>query len=108
MIQIKKSQKIKIPDTSGLVYKTDWNAKITEIEGKIPSISGLATNARLTVLENKIRNINSLLKKHIMTPKKLPKLKRNLLIIIMINILQLQSLILQLLMFLMRDQHKPI
>ena len=33
-----------IPDTSGLI-KTDYNAKITEIEGKTPNISGLATNA---------------------------------------------------------------
>ena len=27
----------KIPDTSGIVKKSDYNAKITEIEGKIPS-----------------------------------------------------------------------
>ena len=36
----------KIPDTSALAEKkkkTDYNAKITEVEGKIPSISGLAT-----------------------------------------------------------------
>ena len=96
-----------IPDTSGLVKKKDYNAKITEIEGKIPSISGLATNAALTVVGNKIPNISSLVKKQIIT-QKLLKLKRNLLIIIMINILQLQSLILQLLMFLMQDQQKQI
>ena len=30
-------------DTSGLVKKTDYNTKITEIEDKIPDISGLAT-----------------------------------------------------------------
>ena len=30
----------KIPNTSGLVKKKDYNAKFTEIEGKIPSISG--------------------------------------------------------------------
>ena len=81
-----------IPDTSGLVKKKDYNAKITEIEGKIPSISGLATNAALlTAVENKI-NIRNLIKKKIIT-QKLLKLKKNLLIIIMINILQLQSLI---------------
>ena len=45
--------------------KTDYNSKITEIEGKIPSISGLATNAALTTVENKIPNINSLVKKQI-------------------------------------------
>ena len=61
MIQTKKSSKNNIPDTSGLVKKkTDYNAKITEIKGKIPSISGLATNAALTAVENEIPNINSL------------------------------------------------
>ena len=38
---------------SGLVKKLDYNAKVTEIENKIPTISGLATNAALTVVENK-------------------------------------------------------
>ena len=47
----------KIPDTSGLVKKTDYNAKITEIEDKMPRIRGLATNALLTTVENKIPNI---------------------------------------------------
>ena len=49
-------------DTSGLVKKTD-NAKITEIENKIPSISRVATNFVLTALENEIPNISSLVKK---------------------------------------------
>ena len=78
---------------------TYYNTKITEIEDKIPSISGLATKTALTIVENKIPNISNLVKKQIMTPKLL-KLKRNLLIITMINILQLQSLILWLLVFL--------
>ena len=43
----------KIPDTSGLVKKTDYNTKTTELEDKIPSISGLATNAALTTAGNK-------------------------------------------------------
>ena len=43
--------------------KTDYNSKMTEIEGKIPSISGLATNTWLTVVENKIPNISSSVKK---------------------------------------------
>ena len=46
-----------------LLKKTDCNTKITETEGKIPSISGLATNAALTTVENKILNISSLVKK---------------------------------------------
>ena len=37
-----------------LLKKTDYNAKITEIEIKIPSISGLATSAALTAVKNKI------------------------------------------------------
>ena len=43
-----------------LLKKTDYNTKITEIEGKIPSISGLAINDVLTAVENKIPNISSL------------------------------------------------
>ena len=65
-----------------LLKKTDCNAKITEIEGKIPSVSDLAINTALTTVENKIANISSLVKKTGITQK----LKRNLLIIIMISI----------------------
>ena len=43
--------------------KTDLNAKITEIEDKIPSISGLATSSALTDVENKIPNASGLVKK---------------------------------------------
>ena len=46
-----------------LLKETDYNAKITEIQGKIPSISGLYTNAALTAVEDKIPNISSLVKK---------------------------------------------
>ena len=53
----------KIPDTSGLVKKTNCNTKITEIEGKIPDISGLATKTALTTVENKIPSIGGLVKK---------------------------------------------
>ena len=53
----------KIPHTSGLVKKLDYNAKITEIENKIPSISGLATTSSMTAPENKTTNISSLIKK---------------------------------------------
>ena len=74
-------------DTSGFVLKTKYDTDKSEIEkkflilvvlvkrqiimikllkyqeGKIPSISGLPTNALLTAVENKILNINSLVKK---------------------------------------------
>ena len=46
-----------------MVKKTDFNTKVTEIEGKIPSITGLATNSKLTAAENKIPNVSSLVKK---------------------------------------------
>ena len=47
-------------DTSGLVKKTDYNTEITEIEGKIPDISNLATKTALTTVENKIPDISNL------------------------------------------------
>ena len=55
----------KIPYISSLVKKTDTkvNTKVNEIEGKIPSINGLATNFKLTTVENKIPDVNSLVKK---------------------------------------------
>ena len=46
-----------------MLKKTDCNAKITETESKIPSITGLATTSALTAVKNKLPNINSLIKK---------------------------------------------
>ena len=46
-----------------LLKKTDLNAKITEEEGKIPSITGLATNSVLTAVENRMPDVKSLVKK---------------------------------------------
>ena len=79
----------KIPDVSNLVKK----AKLTELENKIPDVSSLATKTALIALENKIPSVSNLVKKKQTLRQKLLKLKRNLQIIIMINILQLQSLI---------------
>ena len=39
------------------------NAKITEIENKIPSITGFATNSALTAVENKMPNDSNLVTK---------------------------------------------
>ena len=83
----------KIPDTSDIVKKTDYNAKITEIEGKIPSVSGFATNSALAAVHNIIPNISKFVKKQIIT-QKLLKLNRSLLIIIMTSVSLLQSSIL--------------
>ena len=66
--------------------------KITEIDGKIPDISNLATKTALTAIENKIPSVSNVVKKHIIILK-LQKLKINLIIIITINILIVQSLI---------------
>ena len=46
-----------------VIKMTDYNAKITEIEGKIPDISNLATKAALNSVENKIPAISGLVKK---------------------------------------------
>ena len=43
--------------------KTDYNAKISEIESQIPSSSGLTTTSALTAVENKIPNVGNLGKK---------------------------------------------
>ena len=48
----------------GLLKKKTDNKKITEIENKIPSISGLVTDAALTAVENKIPDVSSLIKKY--------------------------------------------
>ena len=78
----------KIPDVTDFVKKT----RLSELENKIPDVSSLATKAALAVVENKIPSLVIQLKKQTIT-QKLLKLKINL-IIIMTNILQLQSLIL--------------
>ena len=48
-----------------LKKQTDYNAKITEIEGKIPSITGLATIYALNLndVKNKIPDVSNLVKK---------------------------------------------
>ena len=46
-----------------LLTKTNYNPKTTEIESKIPSISGLVTTAALTAVANKIPDVSNLVKK---------------------------------------------
>ena len=53
----------KIPNTNGLIKKTDLNAKATEIEGKISGVCGLATNSALISVENKIPDVSNSVKK---------------------------------------------
>ena len=52
----------KIPDISNLPTKTTLNTKINEVKAEIPSISGLATTSSLTAVENKIPNVGNLVK----------------------------------------------
>ena len=80
----------KIPDVSDFVKK----AKLTELENKISNVSSLVTKTVLIAVENKIPSVSNLIKKKQTMSQNLVSLKMNLLTIIMINILQLQSLIL--------------
>ena len=75
-----------------LLKKTNCNTKITELENKITDISNLATKTALTAIEKKIPSVSNLKKKQTII-QKLQKLKINLIIIIMINILTIQNLI---------------
>ena len=98
-------------DTSDFVLKTNYQTDKTELKKKIPDVTDFVKKAKLTGLENKIPDVSSLatktaliaaekkyvalvikLKKQSITLK-LQKLKINLIIIIMANILKLQSLI---------------
>ena len=49
--------------------KTDFNDKVTEIEGKIPDVSSLVKKSALALVENKIPDVISSLKKPILIPK---------------------------------------
>ena len=80
----------KIPDVTDFVKKT----KLIELEIKIPDVSSLATKTALTLVENKMPSVSSLVKKKQTMTQKLVSSKRNLLIIMMANILLLQNSIL--------------
>ena len=50
----------KIPDISNLATKSNLNTKINEVKNEIPSITGLATSSALTAVENKFPCITDL------------------------------------------------
>ena len=62
----KSESEKKIPDTSALVKKLDYNAKITEIENKISGSSSLATTSALIAVENKLLDVSSLVKNRLL------------------------------------------
>ena len=64
----------KIPDICNLATKSNLNTKINEVNNEIPRITGLATASALTTVENKVPSIRNLVKKQIMM-QKLLKLK---------------------------------
>ena len=71
----------KIPDIANVTTKTNVNAKINEVKGKIARITNLATTAAILPLQK------------LTITQKLMKMNKQLLIMIMINILLLQTLI---------------
>ena len=71
----------KIPDIANVTTKTNVNAKINEVKGKIARITNLATTAAILPLQK------------LTITQKLMKMNKQLLIMIMINILLLQNLI---------------
>ena len=74
---------------SRFVLKTKYDTDY----GKIPYVSSLATKTALTTIKNKIPDVSSLVKKRHYN-NKLQTLKINLIFIIKIHVLLLQSLIL--------------
>ena len=54
----------KIADITNVATKTILNTKITEVKIEIPSISGLATTSALTAVGNKMPNVSNLIKKN--------------------------------------------
>ena len=71
----------KIPDIANVTTKTNVNAKINEVKGKIARITNLATTGAILPLQK------------LTITQKLMKMNKQLLIMIMINILLLQNLI---------------
>ena len=78
----------KIPNTSGLAKKTEYDSKTSEIEGKILDDGTLVIQFALITVENNILSINNLVKK-IDYDTKVTEIQINLINIIMINTLLL-------------------
>ena len=79
-------KKVNAIDTSKLVNTKDYNAKIKDIEAKIPSVINLATTTALSAVENKIPKVSNLVKKQIMMQKYQTLRKNILLLLIIVNL----------------------
>ena len=53
----------KIPDITNLATKTTLNAKINEVKAEISHVTNVATTSACTVIENKILGVSNLVKK---------------------------------------------
>ena len=53
----------KIPNVSGFLLTSVFNSKITDTENKMPDIKTLASKTEVTAVENKIPNISNLVLK---------------------------------------------
>ena len=82
----------KIPDITNLATNASLNAKINEVKGEIPNVTNLASTTAVTAVENKIPNVSNFVKKLTIT-QRFMKLKRKLLIIVMINVLLIKNLL---------------
>ena len=59
-------KKVNVIDIRRLFTKTDYDHKVNEIKGEIPSTVAVAINAALNSVDNKITNVSNLLKKKIL------------------------------------------
>ena len=82
----------KIPDITNLATKDTLNAKINEVKREITGITNITILIGLTAVENKIPNVRNLVKKTDYNTK-INDIEKKLLILIMINKLLLQNLI---------------
>ena len=81
-----------IPSVTNLATTTALNPKINKVKNKILNTTNLATNTALTAVENKIPNVSNLVKKEKnYYNTKISVIERQLLIMIMTNILLLQN-----------------
>ena len=67
----------KIPDITNLATKTTLNDKINEVQDEIPTITNFVPTTALTTIKNKIPNVTNLVKKLTIT-QKLVKLKKKI------------------------------
>ena len=80
-------------NTSGLVKNTDYDAKISDIEGKMPSTIGLAITASLDAVEYKIPNASDLVIEKQIMMQKYQTLKKNILLLMIIINLRVKWLV---------------